>query len=245
MTCEETAGQLAAYLDGELETAEVAAVERHVATCAACARELAEGRRLNALLDRHLATATASDLDERFSALWERTGMEPRSGRVVRGDFSRDRSAARTTVRRIAAGTLAAGLAFGLWWMGSAGNGPSDSAPAGGGPAPAALAKRAEPVEVAKAPPSGASAGKPVDRAAKKKPAEDATVVAQGSRPDARGSEPAPDEQVARVEAEKPPRDIRQRAEMFLDYSIVRRLDELENFDAVMAVGKAGDDRRS
>jgi anti-sigma factor RsiW len=236
MTCEETAGQLAAYLDGELTAAETALVERHVATCVVCAREIAGGRRLNALLDEHFAAAPV-DLDARFAALWQQTGAESRPGRVVRGDFSR-RSAFRRTVTRIAAGTLAAGLAFGLWWMGPAAQTPRD----GGEGALAPAARVVAPEKIAKAP---ASAQEPRIVAAKPKPAaEPPTAVARAERPARRDAKKDPIEQVAQVE-EKLPRDVRRRAEMFLDYSIVKRLDELENFDAVMATGKATEDSRS
>jgi hypothetical protein len=229
MTCEEMAGQLAAYLDGELIAAEVAAVERHVAACAECARELRNGRRLNALLDRQLGSASPEDLDERFAVLWQQTGTESRPGRVVRGGSSRGRSGFRRTATRVAAGALAAGLALGVWWMGPGAKAPSES---GAGPS-TQVEKVVKP------------AVKPVAQAAKPRPApEAATAVARverAARPDAKTD---PVAQVAQADG-KLPRDVRRRAAMFLDYSIVRRLDELENFDRVMATGKATDDRRS
>jgi hypothetical protein len=197
MTCEEMAGQLAAYLDGELSAAEVAAVERHVAACA-----------------------------------------ESRPGRVVRDGSSRGRSVFRRTTTRVAAGALAAGLALGVWWMG-----PGAKAPRESGDAPSTQVAKVETLEKVVKP--AAPAVKPVAQAAKPKPAPEApTAVARVERPARPDAKTDPVAQVAQADG-KLPRDVRRRAAMFLDYSIVRRLDELENFDRVMATGKATDDRRS
>jgi anti-sigma factor RsiW len=242
MTCEETAERLAAHLDGELTTAEVAAVEGHVGTCARCASELASGRRLNALLDRHLATEPAVDLDARFAALWERTGTESRPARVSRGGSSRTRSGVRRALPRVAVGALAAGLALGLWWMGPATEGPTtDRAPS---PVQVAKAPKPEAQQVANvAKPAQAKKPAPKAGVAKRKPEAD-VAVARVDRAAPSEAKRDPVAQVAQRDDELP-RELIPRAEMFLDYSIVKRLDELENFDAVMAGGKSADDRRS
>ena len=50
MTCAETGELLVAYLDGELEPAEEAAVREHLEACGCCTREAAEVRQILGLL---------------------------------------------------------------------------------------------------------------------------------------------------------------------------------------------------
>jgi anti-sigma factor RsiW len=234
MTCRETSEQLAAYLDGELPEDQARGLEQHVAGCDACAMELARTKRLHALLAAPLATPLAAPSAESFDALWQQASTVPldsgeRSASAPRGGLQR-RAAARPPrpgwMRRIAAGGIAAGVALGAWWVTERGE----------------VAVERPRLEWAKRAPEPAAAGgerQAVVAAAPKTRSEPAQVAAAPK-------EPAAVDPVAPVAhpPPRPPRDVRKRPEMFLDYSIVRRLEELENYEAVMAQGRP-DDRRS
>ncbi len=60
-TCREN---LSAYLDNELPAGEKAALESHLASCAACARELAELRKVSAVFKKHVLQPVPTALKE-------------------------------------------------------------------------------------------------------------------------------------------------------------------------------------
>ena len=62
----ETSGRLSAYHDGELPAGERAAVERHLAECAACREALEQMRRLSAALAGFEAPALGAGAMERM-----------------------------------------------------------------------------------------------------------------------------------------------------------------------------------
>jgi hypothetical protein len=122
---------------------------------------------------------------------------------------------------RVAASGLAAGLALGVWWLGGGGDAPGTGA-----------------VEVT------------WKSSAPQAPAAQVAQPVRRSRPPSEqvASRPEPESgRVANVAhpRSKPPADVRRRASFYLDYGIMRRLDELENFEEVMAKGREADDRRS
>jgi hypothetical protein len=90
VTCPHAAADLGAYVLGALDAEERRRVEEHVATCPACAAELAEFRSLPALLDRvrpedlrPVAVAPSPDLFARVSAAAAVTGRpRPRRSRA-------------------------------------------------------------------------------------------------------------------------------------------------------------------
>ena len=75
MECPYT-GQIGAYLDGELDVAERRALEAHLSSCAACARETAEVRSLKALFAAAeypaLAGRAVERLHDEAESLYER-----------------------------------------------------------------------------------------------------------------------------------------------------------------------------
>jgi anti-sigma factor RsiW len=236
MTCDETAERLPAYLDGELNGVEADQVKRHIASCASCALELTRTRRLFSLLSEPIGRPLEASSDERFASLWQRVSAEERpallrEGRVVHGETGRRRPG-RTSVGRhrvrVAAGALAATLALSFWWVAERGNLSSD----------ARRGSDASVVRVAKsAPERAAPPAAPAQVAKVEEPRPKPPQVATSA------TDMGPVAQVAHPSA-KAPRAVRRRPDMFLDYSIVRRLDELDNFEAIMAKGGA-DDRKS
>ena len=235
MTCDETAERLPAYLDGELTGVEADQVKRHTASCASCALELTRTRRLFSLLSEPIARPLEASSDERFASLWNRVSAEERpallrAGRVVRGEAGRRRPG-RTSVGRhrvrVVAGALAATLALSFWWVAERGNLSSDARR--GSDAPVRVAKRAP---ESAAPPAAPAQVAKVEEPRPKPP--QAATSATDTGPVARVAHPSA----------KAPRDVRRRPDLFLDYSIVRRLDELDNFEAITAQGGT-DDRKS
>lgn len=97
--CETIRGRLEAYLDGELPAGDAAAVTEHVKSCAVCGGELAELRKLEALL-------TASS-----------KGAKPDTGRYIAAVRRRVARDSGRSWRLVGVGALAAALlvALGLW----------------------------------------------------------------------------------------------------------------------------------
>lgn len=62
MTCEQASDRLSSYVDEELDAAASARLERHVASCASCARELDRLRELGQFLRAAVENHRASDL---------------------------------------------------------------------------------------------------------------------------------------------------------------------------------------
>lgn len=252
MTCQETVERLAPYLDHELSEVEAKQVEDHVSSCAACALELARTRRLFGLIAEPLAGVAVGSPEERFAAIWSSVAADGhaalgREARVVRGEGSRRAAGGSRRARSwrgLAAAGLAAALAVGVWWVAEPGDVATDvrrmkvakSAPQRVAGSEEATTKVAKAVATSRET-NGAVAK--ADEASRPKTAQVASAPPDTSAPQDTG----PVAQVANPAA-KPPRAVRRRPGMFLDYSIVRRLDELENYEAVMAQGKA-DDRRS
>lgn len=92
-TCDDIRTDLVAYVDGELDAAARVAVEGHVASCAACRRELALLRATGDLLAGLAAPAPAARFEERVR---ERLAKEA----------AREREGAREPIRLPAPGRL-------------------------------------------------------------------------------------------------------------------------------------------
>lgn len=80
MTCDERRADLILYLEGELEPAERAELEAHLATCAACAAALEAERRLSGTLGALPGFQPAADFEARFWARIARERDEPARG---------------------------------------------------------------------------------------------------------------------------------------------------------------------
>jgi anti-sigma factor RsiW len=233
MTCQETEEQLAAHLDGELSQSEAAAVAEHLASCTACAAERATIGRVRRAVEAGLAAVTPRSGGDGFGALWERIeaeGGEAGTQPVLR---ALPGGGARRRVRwtRVLAGGLAAVLALGLWW--SSAPEPSSrvaSLPAAGRPAAVPEVARRD---------ATAQAAPPAARPEEAKP-----VAVARAKPET--AAPRRSEVVANVSdhARDAPPDLRRRAELFLEYPIVRRLEEFEHFDEVMVLSKGERGRR-
>ncbi|MCY2931842.1 MAG: zf-HC2 domain-containing protein [Planctomycetota bacterium] len=78
--CEQTS-RVGAYYDGELPAAERAAMERHVAGCAACAGELARLRALSALLGQ---AAVGEEVSARAMKRFHATAAQAAAGPMWR-----------------------------------------------------------------------------------------------------------------------------------------------------------------
>ncbi|MBX5446368.1 methylated-DNA--[protein]-cysteine S-methyltransferase [Sphaerobacter sp.] len=65
LNCTDVVERIPALVAGDLNPEEVAAIDRHTATCASCAREVAQGRALAGLLDQ-VAARTAMTPGERL-----------------------------------------------------------------------------------------------------------------------------------------------------------------------------------
>jgi anti-sigma factor RsiW len=239
MNCGVVHEALIARLDGELTAAESARIDAHVDGCLACQGELAALQRLRERVRHELVVGGAAPREGSFDDLWQRaTGAtEQRTlARAIPFDPSRRRgrlwargaSRARTTGRRFAPSRVAiaglaaaAGLTLVVYVAGIPSWGPM--------PAPRVVA--------------------PLGGAAPESPARPAQVAKSGSEPDAsktarvaqRPPQAAPDradsdrgsQGVHAVVAEAPP-EVLERPDLFVDYSIVRRLDELRHFESVM-----------
>lgn len=246
MNCESVHESLVALLDGEVTTAERRLLEEHLATCAACRRERALLERTRTLVTDRLRRTAAEPGS--FEALWQRieaaspeagpqAADPPRLGaRPGRGRRPR-RTAAWAAVGGFAA---AAGLALALVGL----PGEDAAVPPAGAPAPRAAAPRAprEPVAVARAP-SRPDGGQPAAQPGAAAPAKTARQAAAGPpadepAPGAAGPVDEPDEQevlaVALGRAE-PPRELLERPELFVNYPILSKLDELRHLDTVLA----------
>jgi len=243
MSCESVHGSLVALLDGEVDAAECRVLEAHLASCAACRRErdLLQATRtvLSAELRRTSATGGS------FDALWQRVDeampdapADGTRGRVVplpaRGGASGVGRAPRRTAAWAAAAGFAAAAGLTLALVGL----PRDGAtPPASGPAPrvaVAPPPAAEPAVVAQAP----SRQAPPRRAS-----EPPVAVAKAPEPlpAAPASDPAPDETTAVALGEAdPPRDLLERPDLFVNYTIVRKLEELRHLDAVLAESPEG-----
>lgn len=236
MTCQETVQQLDAHLDRELSSREEAAVRAHLEACASCASYLATLRRLRRVLENSFAVTSGSASSSGFRALWERIVADDGTAPVSPSRAMTGLARGRLRVGRapVLAGALAAGLALSVWF--SIGREPAQ--PVASGPNRDLLSRgepeidralvRAETREVV------AQAPRPVEQAAVR-----VSPKAAAAAPRAKG-----EEAVAVGSDLEPPPDLLRRAELFLDYPIVRRLEELEHFDEVMAQGRDGRDRR-
>jgi anti-sigma factor RsiW len=240
MNCGVVQEALIARLDGELAAAEVERIDAHLKGCAACQAECASVQRLRERVRHELVSAAGpAQAGTSFEQLWQRaTGETARRAPAApipfdparrRGDpGARGASAPRTNrwfaPSRVAVAGLAAaaGLALVVYVAGIPSWGPLPSqrvtAPKGdaapqGGPRPADVAR---------------SGGEPA--------AGDTARVAR--RPSQAAQHPADSnrasEHVHAVVAEAPP-EVLERPDLFVDYSIVRRLDELRHFESVMA----------
>ena len=245
-SCETVTGSIVALLDGELSAEERRAVEDHLATCVACARERADLEVTRRIVARHLSAAGDHVAHGTFAGLWARVESESvgghrRDGATAGGPRSGP-AAARARRRWMWAG-LSAGAAlaasFALVLLGPGGQG---------------LRMAWLPGRDAQAPAVAPAAGTRVVVAQRPKvPA--APVVGGDSRSDdaeqekrvARRVEPVPPRQGDETVAEPlagaavalneidPPRDLLERPDLFLNYRILRKLDELRNLDAVLA----------
>jgi len=60
LSCKDVVDRIPALVAGDLDAEAVAAIDRHTATCAACAREVAQGRALAGLLDQMAERSAAA-----------------------------------------------------------------------------------------------------------------------------------------------------------------------------------------
>lgn len=248
-SCETVTGSIVALLDGELAEAERRDVEVHLASCTACARELAGFEGTRRIVERHFAASGAGVAPPAFDQLWRRLASDAaapavrsgaaatRSGSVVRSGRGRRRWLWTGASAGLA---LAAALALIVFAPRSPGGTPAaHEAPTARSPvvasAPAQKAVAARSAQgpatrVAKAAPDAGPRKEQVARRAEPKPAVDAAPSP--------GEEPA--EAVAVNELD-PPRDLLDRPDLFLNYPIVRKLEELRHLDAVLAEHGADD----
>lgn len=223
MSCHGAAESLVALLDGEIAPQERLVLEQHLAGCSGCSRELEELRATRRLLDRALASAAPDRAAGSFEALWQRVESDdPPALGLVRGAAGR-RPAPRLRAVWIGAGGLALAASLALVVLGiqqqqpAPGVAPAKPVVAEGRPAAEAGSRVASRVAVE---PRGAPHAKQPAQLAKRAP-ESAT----------------PGKQVAVVanEIDDPPRELLERPELFVNYPVVRKLDELRHFDAVIA----------
>ena len=251
MSCETVTGSIVALLDGELAEAERREVESHLASCTACAREVEEVEATRRIVARHLLAAGAAVGPQRFDDLWRRVAADGHdtvatsragSGSTRPGSVSRSTNARRRWLWAGASAGLA--LAAGLALLVFAPR-PPEVTPDGrdprtakgstvaSAPAPkAVIAKQAQhpATRVAKSGSDDADAKQQVARRAEPKAAPEVTAPA----------EEQPAEAVAVNELD-PPRELLERPDMFLNYPIVRKLEELRHLDAVLADHGADD----
>lgn len=244
MSCEGVLGSIVALLDGELHGDERRTVEVHVGTCAACQGELELLRRTRALLSRQLEGAGAGAGKPSFAELWRRVEALAEQGdgpvardaaapwtRRARADGASRRSGRRRLVAWSAAGGLAIAASLALLIVGRPAGVGAPAAKTATTAKPAAVARAAAPVAVAKHEPGHAtrvaSKGVPADaHPAEGKPA----AVADQAAPE--GDVVANEEVANEID---PPRELLERPDMFLNYPIVRRLDELRHLESVLA----------
>lgn len=251
MSCETVTGSIVALLDGELAEAERREVEHHLASCTACALELSELEATRRIVARYFAAAGSGAGAARFGDLWSRVVADvPGTSRTAQigspatrpGPVSRrPRAPRRWLWAGASAGlALAAGLALLVFAprppVGTPGarDARTAKAPAAAS-APATkdvVAKQAQQpaTRVAKSGSDDAAAKEQVARRADQKAAPDAATP----------QEEQPAEAVAVNELD-PPRELLERPDMFLNYPIVRKLEELRHLDAVLADHGADD----
>jgi anti-sigma factor RsiW len=241
MKCEVVIGSIVALLDGELTGDERAQVEAHLESCTACQGELQRLRATRRLVTRHLGLVSASAGS--FDELWGRLAEEGSAQAPARQQ--------RGVVRDIAATRASRGVATrddarGRWRPGWAGIGGLAAAAglalagvglqrgehvAGPRPPtePQVVAREAGERSVPPAAPAAKVAAKPAPQ--KRVEVAKAAPAAPSER------DPAADETLAAVIGDQadPPRDLLERPDLFLDFPIVRKLDELRNLDAVLA----------
>lgn len=251
MSCETVTGSIVALLDGELADGERRDVESHLASCTACALELRRLEATRSIVSAHLAAVGGQVARPCFDDLWERVAADPESGvaRPVR-EVSASRPGTVSRPRRDGRRWLWAGASAGLAL--AAGLALVVFAPRLSDPTSARRdAKSGKPPAVAAAP--QVVAAKPAKagatRVAKNAPDDEAPAKQQVARraepkpaPDA--NDPAPespaDEAVAVNELD-PPRELLERPDLFLNYPLVRKLEELRHLDAVLADHGADD----
>jgi anti-sigma factor RsiW len=224
-SCESIREMLVAWLDGELEASDAAAVRQHVESCAACAGEVSLFRATQSAVTRALSRTDSVPTDRReagFAALLREAQGDPAPVRLATRSASREtaspgrrRAATRWRVRAVLGGALAAGLAAVLFWYGSPGVVRKESAPPASGGSVAS---------------SSSSAG-------------GATRVARDGSGSGHGSTGAParsnvvtvdapvDEDTAKRDLQVPD-ELRRRPGFFLDYPIVHRLEKLRRLEA-------------
>lgn len=243
MSCETVIGSIVALLDGELPDAERPAVEDHLAACAACQGELRELRRARAAITQRLRSLDPGVARTSFDALWARIEVEEPAAqgrsrtRVHRTGAARALGRLRPALWAGAGGVaLAASLALviaGLPRDGTEKATPTTPPRVASGPgapeaAPAAVAgKETSSEERVAAAPRSAPAAKP--EPARPQPADDDSLD-------------APTDEAAAVAVNEidPPRDLLERPELFLNYPIVRKLDELQHLESVLADSPGG-----
>lgn len=263
MSCETVIGSVVALFDGELAADERQAVELHLASCRACAREADGLRATRAIVSRYRAGIAARVAAPRFEDLWQRMAEDPIALAPEIGHGHRSTAARPASVSRprpgkrrwIVAGTsaglaLAAGLALVVLAPSSSRDVTPSSSDASRGatsvaarPGPetvAAKPAKAPTTRVAKAAPTAAEPAKEqVARRANPKPAVDATGD-DTPREDAVAAN-EPHEEAVAVNELDPPHELLERPDLFLNYPIVRKLDELRHLDAVLADQGADD----
>lgn len=244
MSCETVIGSIVALLDGELADAERLQVEEHLARCAACAHDLDELRATRRIVTAHLVGIQEQVSGPRFETVWARIAAESAhrsggaradgvpTGAVVRSLRPRRRwlwAAGASAGLALAAGVAALLLAPRLTELSPAGRGGARP----GMPVVAALPAAPESAgKPAKAPTRVAKAAKHAEVASKEEPARRQAVA---TAPSERTPADAPVEEAVAVNELDPPRDLLERPDLFLNYPIVRKLDELRNLDAVLA----------
>lgn len=262
MSCETVIGSIVALLDGELAGEERRRVEQHLAGCVSCRRERSLLAQTRGLISSHLSAAARSTPS--FEALWQRieaegdgaSNMSPgRPGGAARRRAERVWSggAARRRWWSGAVAGMAAAAALALVLLRpSAVQQPAPTAPSGDPPAPIAAAPASDPAPAA-------VAAKPASQPATQVAKRDATPPKAADRDADRGdtqiarndaapadellddfdddlAEDFPEESEALAFAEPdPPRDLLERPDLFLNFTIVRKLDELRHLDDVLA----------
>jgi anti-sigma factor RsiW len=253
MSCETVIGSIVALFDGELTGDERAAVESHLASCRACAREAEDLRATRIAVARHLTGLETRIAEPRFADVWQRVACDSSSeaaAEVHEHRASAARSASVSRPRRgrgrwVVAGTsVGLGLAAGLALMVVARSPSQDVGPASDGGKPRTVAAVRAPEAVvakpAKAPATRVAKSGPaqpakeqVARRTDPKPATDAT--AQDAPHEEAVAAAEPHEEAVAVNELDPPRELLDRPDLFLNYPIMRKLDELRHLDAVMA----------
>jgi hypothetical protein len=263
MICEEIRGHLVARLDDELEVPVRAVVDAHLASCRACARELAELRTVGMEVHRRLGRLPAPGRDSSFEALWSRVAAESgeRRGRglglgrrrtaAVAARSSRPASAdgheramadvvgrspgrPRRAIRWSAIGGGITAVAAMAFVVSSLRSGPA-TAPGAASSPPASVAagKPAEGAPAVAVAPRAQRVPAPKVAARPAEPAAGAVRLANGAPDDAAGGASERDLHV--------PDEVRKHPGMFLDLPIVQRLEKLRNMEAVYRDAASGE----